>query len=219
MSLSKKRRVVAKAGVWIAALTPALWLAWDFRRGHLSVNPIEDILDRLGWWGLVFIILTLAITPIRKLTGWHSIVRFRRLVGLFAFFYVSLHLSAYVALDQWFAFATILEDIARRPFITVGFGAWLILLALAVTSTRGWIRRLGKNWRRLHRLVYLAAGLGAIHFYWNVKADTREPWLFIAILAALLLFRTPTLGGLALRTRRKRNRPASPISEPPPHGS
>lgn len=175
MALSKKQRTVAKTVIWIAALTPAAWLAWDFFSGNLSANPIEDITDRTGWWTLVLLVVTLAITPVRRLARWNDIVRFRRLIGLFAFFYACLHLLTYIVLDRFFDFGTLLEDIAEQPFITVGFVAWCILLALAFTSTRGWIRRLKKKWQTLHRLIYVAAGLGVIHYYWGVKADTLEP--------------------------------------------
>lgn len=212
MALSKRRRTVAKAVVWAAALTPALWLLWDFWRGNLSVNPIEDITHRTGWWALTLLTAALAITPIRHVTGWHEIIRFRRLVGLFAFFYATLHLLVYVVLDRFFAFGTVLEDIAERPFITVGFAAWLILLALASTSTRGWIRRLRKNWQRLHRLVYVAGALGAIHFYWKVKADTREPVWFIAILSLLLLSRLPPVRRFVVAIRQRRRSPPEPVA-------
>jgi sulfoxide reductase heme-binding subunit YedZ len=211
MRLSKRGWVAAKAVIWIAALLPAAWLGWDATRGELGANPIEALQDRTGWWGLVLLTVTLAITPVRRLTGWHSIVRVRRLVGLFAFFYICLHLTNYVVLDQWFDFSMILEDITERPFITVGFAAWLILLALAITSTRGWIRRLGRNWQRLHRLVYVAAGLGTLHFFWKVKADTREPLVFVAIVVVLLLLRLPVLVPALRRVRRpiRRGRPST----------
>jgi sulfoxide reductase heme-binding subunit YedZ len=204
VALSKKQRTVAKTVIWIAALTPALWLAWDFWRGNLSANPIEDITNRTGWWTLTLLVVTLAITPVRRLTGWNDIVRFRRLLGLFAFFYACLHLLTYIVLDQFFAFSTMIEDIAERPFITVGFAAWCILLSLAVTSTRGWIRRLKKKWQSLHRLIYVAAGLGAIHFYWGVKADTLEPLWFISIIALLLVARLPVVRRFAGSLRRRR---------------
>ena len=128
-------------------------------------------------------------------------MRYRRLVGLFAFFYLTLHFSTYLVLDQWFAWNYILEDIAERPFITVGFAAWLLLLTLAVTSTRGWIRRLGVRWLRLHRLIYLASSLGVLHFFWKVKADTREPLIFAAVVGLLLLARVPAVRRLISRTR------------------
>lgn len=201
MRLSKRGWVVAKTVIWIAALLPAASLAWDGFRGGLGANPIEAIMLRTGWWGLTLLTVTLSITPIRRLTGWHSLVRVRRLLGLFAFFYICLHLTNYVVVDQWFDFAMILEDITERPFITVGFTAWLMLLSLAITSTRGWIRRLGRKWQRLHRLVYVAAGLGVLHFFWKVKADTREPLVFIAILAVLMLFRVPAFRRVRFPTR------------------
>ncbi len=213
MRLSKRGWVATKATIWVAALIPAAWLAWDAARGGLGANPIEALQLRTGWWGLVLLTITLAITPVRRLTGWHSIVRVRRLIGLFAFFYICLHLTNYVVLDQWFDFDMILEDIAERPFITVGFGAWLILLALATTSTRGWIRRLGRNWQRLHRLVYVAGGLGALHFFWKVKADTREPLVFVAILTVLFLLRVPALLP-AIRRVRLRLRSRWPSTSP-----
>lgn len=213
MRLSKRGWVATKATIWVAALIPAAWLAWDAARGGLGANPIEALQLRTGWWGLVLLTITLAITPVRRLTGWHPIVRVRRLIGLFAFFYICLHLTNYVVLDQWFDFDMILEDITERPFITVGFGAWLILLALATTSTRGWIRRLGRNWQRLHRLVYVAAGLGALHFFWKVKADTREPLVFVAILTVLFLLRVPALLP-AIRRVRLRLRSRWPSTSP-----
>ncbi len=203
---SKQRWLAAKSAVWLAALSPAVRLVFMGVRDELGANPIEAVIHQTGWWGLLLLTTTLAITPVRRLTGWHPIIRFRRLVGLFAFFYVSLHLTAYVVLDQWFAFEFILEDIAERPFITVGFAAWLILLTLAATSTRGWIRRLRRNWLRLHRLVYLASCLGALHFFWNVKADTVEPLVFSLIIVLLLLMRLPVL-------RRYRSALGSPRSE------
>jgi sulfoxide reductase heme-binding subunit YedZ len=191
MRLSKRGLIAAKAAVWVTALFPAAWLGLGLLRDKLGANPIEELMHRTGWWGLTLLTATLAISPLRRLTGWHQAVRFRRLLGLFAFFYVCLHLGTYVVLDQWFAFDMILEDIAERPFITVGFATWLILLALALTSTRGAIRRLRRNWQRLHRLVYLAAGLGTLHFFWKVKADTREPLVFMAIIGVLLVLRLP----------------------------
>lgn len=211
MALSRRTLAAAKTAVWIAALTPALLLGWDALRDNLSANPIEDITNRTGFWTLVMLATTLSITPIRHLTGWHGIVKFRRLVGLFAFFYASLHLSTYVFLDRFLEFGTVLEDVAERPFITVGFAAWLILFSLAFTSTRGWIRRLGRKWQRLHRLVYVAVGLGCLHFYWGVKADTRVPLIFIAIFSVLLALRVrPVERALsAIGRGRPRRRPDS----------
>jgi sulfoxide reductase heme-binding subunit YedZ len=201
MTSSARRRRAAKAAIWVSALTPAAWLVWRAIHGELGANPIEEVLHRTGWWGLVMLTSTLAITPVRRLTSWHSIVRYRRLVGLFAFFYLTLHFSTYLVLDQWFAWEYILEDIAERPFVTVGFAAWLLLLTLAATSTRGWIRRLGVRWQRLHRLIYFASALGVLHFYWKVKADTREPLIFAAVIGLLLLARVPAVQRLVSRAR------------------
>jgi sulfoxide reductase heme-binding subunit YedZ len=197
----RRRRAAAKAAIWASALMPAAWLIWQGTHGELGANPIEEVLHRTGWWGLVLLTTTLAVTPVRRLTGWHQIVLYRRLVGLFAFFYLTLHFGTYLVLDQWFAWSYILEDIAERPFITVGFTAWLLLLAFAFTSTRGWVRRLGRRWRRLHRLIYVASALGVLHFYWNVKADAREPLIFGAVIGLLLLARVPAVQRLASRAR------------------
>lgn len=217
MSRSRVRPIVAaKALVWVAALAPAAWLGWRAYAGGLGANPIEEITHQTGWWALTLLLVTLSVTPIRRLTGWHRVIRFRRLLGLFAFFYATLHFLTYLVLDQFFAFGYILEDIMERPFITVGFAAWLILLSLAATSTTGWIRRLGKKWRRLHRLVYVAAGLGSLHFLWKVKADTREPLIFITVLAVLLLLRLPAarVDALARGSRRRSRDPAPAPSRP-----
>lgn len=161
-------------------------LAWDLATDGLAAEPVKDITHRTGWWALALLLATLAVTPLRRLTGWNPLIRVRRMLGLFAFAYATIHLLIYFGLDQAFSLAYIGEEIAERPYITVGFTAWLLLLPLAVTSTKGWIRRLGRRWQALHRLVYPAAALGVLHFYWLVKADTREPLLFAAILAILL---------------------------------
>jgi methionine sulfoxide reductase heme-binding subunit len=172
--------------VWGAGLLPLLLLADRARRGALGANPIELLTHRTGWWALALLLATLAVTPLRRLTGRNELARVRRPLGLFAFFYATLHLLVYFVLDQGVEFGYLLEDVLERPFITAGFAAWLLLLPLAVTSTRGWVRRLGRRWRPLHRLAYLAAGLGVLHFAWGVKADLREPLLFAALLALLL---------------------------------
>jgi sulfoxide reductase heme-binding subunit YedZ len=200
-SSARRRRAAAKAVVWMSALTPLAWLGWRARHGQLGANPIEEVLDKTGWWGLVLLTITLAVTPVRWLTGWHAVVRYRRLVGLFAFFYLTLHFGTYLVLDQWFAWTYIVEDIAERPFITVGFAAWLLLLTLAVTSTRGWTRRLGARWQRLQRLIYLASALGVLHFYWKVKADTREPLIFATVVGLLLGARVPVIQRMVSRLR------------------
>lgn len=155
----------------------------------LGANPIEELIHRLGLWGLRFLLITLAVTPLRYLTGWNWLIRFRRMLGLFAFFYILLHFLTYAGLDQRFGLAAIFEDVVKRPFITIGFAALLMLIPLAVTSTNGMMKRLGRRWQKLHRLVYLIAILGVWHFYWQVKLDTLEPLVYAAILGALLGYR------------------------------
>ena len=185
------RQGIRKTAIWIAAACPGVWLAFEFLQDRLSANPIEEIMHRLGWWGLVFLVASLAVTPIRRVTGWNRIVRYRRFLGLWAFAYLTAHFLSYLVLDQFFAWGYILEDIAERPFILSGFAAWLVLIPLALTSTKGWIRRLGKRWTTLHKLVYLSAVLGLLHFYWKVKADTREPLVFALIVLGLFILRVP----------------------------
>ena len=155
----------------------------------LGANPVEELIHRFGIWGLNFLLITLSITPLRYLTGWNWLLRFRRMLGLFAFFYILMHFLAYAGVDQRFDPAAIFEDVLERPFITIGFTAFLLLIPLAATSTNGMMKRLGRRWQKLHRLVYLIAILGAWHFYWQVKLDTLEPLVYIAILAGLLGYR------------------------------
>ena len=195
----------ARALVFVLCLLPLANIFFDGFTGGLEAEPVKDITHRTGWWALTLLMATLAISPLRRLTGRNQLIKFRRMLGLFAFFYATLHLLIYFGLDQLFSFAYIGEDILERPYITVGFTAWLLLVPLALTSTRGWIRRLGKRWTKLHRLIYLCAALGVLHFYWLVKADTRQPLLFAAILAVLLAFRLP-LG----ERKKARPRVASP---------
>ncbi len=199
------RRRVAYPDRWIKpplfalCLVPAAWLAFDAYAGRLGANPIEAITHSTGDWTLRFILITLCVTPLRWLTGRAWFIRLRRMLGLFAFFYASLHLTTYLWLDQFFIWDEILADVVKRPFITVGFGAFLILTALAATSTDGMLRRLGRRWKPLHRGVYLAAGLGVVHFWWLVKADIREPAVYAILLAILLAARVVH----AMRTRRR----------------
>jgi len=180
-----------KAGVWVLALVPLALLLKDGFTDNLTAEPVKEITHRTGWWALTLLFLSLAVTPVRRLTGFNQLVKLRRLLGLFAFFYATLHVLVYFGLDQAFSLAYIGEDILERPYITVGFTAWVILLALAATSTQASIRRLGKRWQLLHRLVYLAAILGVLHFLWLVKADTDEPLFFAGILTTLLAYRLP----------------------------
>ena len=183
--------MILKGLIWALGLGPLLWTGIRFVTDDLGANPIEAVLHLAGRWTLILLLAGLSITPIRRLTRWNQVIKVRRLVGLFTFFYASLHLLLYLGLDQGFAWSYIWEDVAERPFITSGVGAFLLLLPLAVTSTKGWIRRLGKRWQRLHRLVYPAAVLGALHFFWKVKADTFWPLLAATVLAVLLLIRVP----------------------------
>ena len=181
-------RLIWKPLVFAACLVPFGLVVGDTLNitGTLGANPVEEILDRFGNWGLRFIMITLAITPLRRLTGWNWLARFRRMLGLFTFFYVLLHFLTWLILDQGVLLAAIIEDIAKRPFITIGFAALLLLLALAVTSTNGMRRRLGRRWQKLHNSVYVIAILGVWHYWWQVKQDITEPAIYAAILAALL---------------------------------
>jgi sulfoxide reductase heme-binding subunit YedZ len=156
---------------------------------NLGANPVEELINRNGQWGLRFLLITLAVTPLRRITGIHWLVRFRRMLGLFAFFYLTLHFVSYAVIDQRLAFGPIVEDIIERPFITVGMFGLLLLVPLAVTSTNAMMRRLGRRWQSLHRLVYLIAVLGVWHYWWQVKQDIREPLIYAAILAVLLGYR------------------------------
>ena len=175
--------------VFVAALVPLGWLVFAVLTGRTSPNPAEDILLTTGIWALRFLLATLSITPIRRLTGWHALVRYRRMLGLFAFFYATVHLASYIAFDRFFAVDEILTDVAERPFITAGMAAFLSMLPLAVTSTRGWIRRLGRRWQVLHRLVYISAMAACLHFIWKVKVVIGEPVYYAAFLGGLLGFR------------------------------
>lgn len=179
----------AKAVVFIAALLPLALLVRGALTGNLGVNPAETIQLHTGRWALKFLLLSLAVTPVRRLTGWNIVIQYRRMLGLFAFFYASLHLASYWSFDLGFSFAAMVGDVVKRPFITMGMGAFLLLLPLALTSTKGWIRRLGKKWTQLHRIVYLAAIFAVIHFAWKVKVFTGDPVLYAVVLGVLLTFR------------------------------
>ena len=179
----------AKVVVFLAALVPAAMLVRGMLTGDLGANPAETIQLSTGRWAFKFLLLTLAVTPVRRLTGWNLVIQYRRMLGLFAFFYATLHFSAYWAFDLLFAFSSMLKDVAKRPFITMGFAAFLLMVPLAVTSTRGWIRRLGKRWSTLHALVYLSAVLAAVHFAWKVKVFTGDPVYYAAAVTVLLGFR------------------------------
>lgn len=175
-----------KPVVFMVGLVPLVMLLWRGLVGNLGANPIEEITHWTGDWTLRLLLITLAMTPLRRLSGWTWPVRVRRMIGLFAFFYGTLHLLTYVWLDQFFWWEEIVRDVIERPYITVGFLGYLLLIPLAVTSTNKMMRRLGGDWKRLHRLAYLVPGLGVLHFLWLVKADLREPVLYAGILAVLL---------------------------------
>ena len=185
-------RRVAKPAVFLLALVPAALLVSDTFRGELGANPVEALTHRTGFWTLTLLMITLGVTPVRRITGLGVLVRLRRMLGLFAFFYAVLHFTVY-ALDRsiWsgegWGMSAIVDDVAKRPYITVGFSVFLILCSLAATSTNGWVRRLGgRRWQRLHRLVYVAGMGGVLHFLWLVKSDILRPATFGAVLVVLL---------------------------------
>jgi sulfoxide reductase heme-binding subunit YedZ len=209
---ARKAVLGLKLLTWAGALAPAAWLLAGFFLGWLGVNPIEKLTHVTGMSALVLLLVTLAVTPVRRLTGWNPVVQLRRPLGLFAFFYAAMHFSIWAVLDLGFRLEWVWEDIRERPYITVGFTAFLLLIPLALTSTKGWIRRLGRRWARLHTLVYAAAALGVIHFYWLVKSDVRLPLLLGAIWIVLMGARVP--GWVRGRARRKRREgPAATADE------
>lgn len=192
---------VGKPIVFLLAVLPALWLAYRTALGDLGVNPVETLTLTTGIWALRLLLGSLAVTPLRRLTGWNGVIQYRRMLGLFAFFYASLHLLIYLVLDQGLEFRYIFGDIAKRPFITAGMVAFLLMAPLALTSTRGWIRRLGRRWQALHRLVYVSAVAAALHFLWKVKVIIGEPVYYAVILAVLLGFRLAWWWRQAARAR------------------
>lgn len=188
--MSRLARTWVKLVLWLALLAPAAYAIYGTFSGFF-VDPADEVADLTGIWTLRLLCLTLAITPLRRISGWNEAIQYRRLLGLFAFFYACLHFLTYLGLDLFFRFGTLAEDIAKRPFVTVGFAAFVLLIPLAVTSTRGAMRRLGRGWGVLHRLVYLSALGGLVHFFWKTKADTDfgEPLLYAVVLALLLGYR------------------------------
>jgi methionine sulfoxide reductase heme-binding subunit len=180
----------AKIAVFVLCLVPAALLIWGGFHADLGPNPVEKITHTTGDWTLRFLLITLTITPARKLLGLPQLIKFRRMFGLFAFFYGSLHFMTWLILDKFFSLPEMLADIAKRPFITAGALGLACMIPLAITSTAGWIRRLGgKRWQRLHRLIYVSAAAGVLHYYWLVKSDIRLPLLYGAIFAILMTLR------------------------------
>ncbi len=178
-----------KPVLFLLLLAPIAMLAYRFYSEGFGANPIETINRFTGDWALRILLLTLAISPLIRITRWNNIIQYRRMVGLFAFFYVCVHLTSYVVLDQFFDFGAIIDDVFKRPFITAGFSSFILLIPLAVTSTNKMVKRLQYRWIQLHRLIYLIAMLAVLHFWWMVKVDTREPMIYAIILAILLGFR------------------------------
>jgi sulfoxide reductase heme-binding subunit YedZ len=178
---------LVKPALFLACLGPAAWLVYGaFLGGDLGVNPVETITNYTGIWTLRLIAISLAISPLRWLTGWNRLIQYRRMLGLFAFFYGSLHFMTYFVLDHSLMFEGLWDDVVKRPYITAGFTAFVLMIPLAITSTQGWIRRMGgRNWNLLHRLVYATAALAVLHYWWKVKLDTSSPALYAAIMATL----------------------------------
>ena len=214
MSKTSPRIIALKTIVHALCLTPLAILAWQFwdvfKTGSdaLGADPVAEVEHRLGLWALRFLMLALAITPLRQLTGQAVFIRFRRMIGLYAFAYATLHFAAYLGLDLRGYWLQIFEEIVKRPYITIGFAAWLLLVPLAITSTQGWIRRLGRRWGQLHKLVYAIGVFAVLHFWWLVKSDIREPALYAGILAVLL-------GWRVWKWRQKRRNAAAALSRRP----
>ena len=178
-----------KPVLFVVLLIPIVLETYWFFTDALGANPIEAITRNTGEWALRILLLTLVVSPLRRITGWNELIKYRRMIGLFAFFYVCMHLSLYITLDKFFDFSEIIDDVIKRPFITAGFSAFLLLIPLAVTSTNKMVERLQHRWVQLHKLVYIVSILAVLHFWWMVKIDTREPAIYAVILAALLGFR------------------------------
>ncbi len=196
--------------VFLACLVPLGRLAWKAYHSALGANPIQVITWSTGTWTLVFLMVTLSITPLRKLTRQYWLIQFRRMLGLFAFFYGLLHFTTYIWLDQFFDWHSMTKDVVKRPFITVGFTAFVLMIPLALTSTQWAIRRLGKKWQSLHRLIYAVAIAGVIHFLWLVKLDRRKPLIYAGVLAILLLYRLIVWALQQVPARTQLPRPAHP---------
>lgn len=223
MTVDRFTRLVLKPAVFLLSLAPAVYLTWALFTGHLSANPLSDVTNGTGDWTIRFVCITLAITPLRRVTGWAGIIKFRRMVGLFAFFYGTLHFLTYLVLDRlasldfpngivsWTTVVGLAKsvgvDLGKRPFITIGFTAFVLMVPLAFTSTAASIRRLGgRRWQALHRLIYVSGIAAVVHYWWLVKADIRQPLMYAVIVAVLLGFR------VAWASRRRASRPVGTAS-------
>ena len=191
MTKTEQIRWILKPLVFVTCLLPAAWIIGllFLQPAELGANPVEALLDHFGNWGLRFMMIALAVTPARKLLGWPSLARFRRMVGLFAFFYIAMHFLVWLVLDQGLALQPIIEDIAKRPFITIGMVALVLLIAMAATSFTRARQKMGRSWQTLHNSVYLVGILGVWHYWWQVRADFAEPLVYALILSALLGYR------------------------------
>ena len=199
-----------KVPVFLLCLAPLERLGWNGLHQNLGANPIERITHETGDWTLIFVVITLAITPTRKLLSLPQLIRFRRMLGLSAFFYGCLHFTTYIWLDKFFDLSEMLKDVSKRKFITVGFSGFVLMIPLAITSTAGWIRRMGgKRWQLLHRLIYFTAVAGVIHYYWLVKSDVRKPVRYGVMVGLLLAYRL----GVWLSGRRSRSAARAPARE------
>jgi sulfoxide reductase heme-binding subunit YedZ len=199
-----RARAFAKTVLFLAALVPAGLLVRGILTSDLGINPAETIQLETGRWTFKFLLLTLAVTPVRRITGWNGAIQYRRMLGLFAFFYGTLHFASYWSFDLVFAFGRMFADVVKRPFITMGFAAYLLMLPLALTSTKGWIRRLGRKWGLLHRLIYVSAICAAIHFAWKQKVFAGDPVYYAVVVSALLGFRLAWAARQRLREARTR---------------
>jgi len=201
-----RKAIPVKALLFIVSLIPFTVLIVNAIEDNLGSNPIEAIRLFTGDWTLYFLLITLAITPLRRLSGRNELVRYRRLLGLYAFFYACLHFFSYLILDQFFDWQEIWRDVLKRPYITIGTAAFVLMIPLAVTSTNNMMKRLGKNWKRLHSLIYVTGTLGILHFLWLVKADVRKPLLLGAVLITLLVLRLPYMKLQIKRSEYLKNR-------------
>jgi sulfoxide reductase heme-binding subunit YedZ len=219
---SPSSRRAGKSPLVAVGLLPVAWLIVGFYRDELGANPIEKITHVTGDWALRFLLVSLAVTPLRRLLGWNGLIAYRRMLGLFAFFYAVLHLTTFTVLDHFFDWQEMIADVYKRPYVTAGMTAFVCLLPLALTSTRGWIRRLGSRWTQLHRLAYVAAAAAVLHYWWLVKADVRAPFWYAAVLATLFAVRlvyrlTATRAAAASKQSGALRTAGGPVGETPGH--